>query len=462
MTRRLPFAGVRPLVAKDARILRRSPLLVGLLVVYPLLVALLLGVALSGGPAKPTIALVDQVPQDQSTIDLGSDVLNLSQYAKDLVDGTNVVAVDSPADAEKLVRDGDAAGAVIIPRDTVDRLRKVLSLSGSDQLPTVRVLTNDADPIEARAIREMIAGRLADANAEIGARLIDVSSQYLGILTTGGNLRLFGSSREIIGLQSAADILGRVAARLPAGSDRDDVLRVQRFAEMAVSNMEMAQPLLRSVADPIAVERSSVTGPAVSLDVYAAAVAATVSLLLVAVFLGAGLIALEREDRTFGRLLRSSVAVRTLLTAKTLLAGGLSACVGLVVCAGLAVFLGLDAGRSPLWLLAVVAGGVASGALGVALGALATEVRAASLLAILVLVPVIVLGLVPDGATSNAVGTVIDVASAVVPFRAALDLVTAALAHGPVIAPLIHLIVLIAAWSLVAGWAVRRTSRRPA
>lgn len=451
---------VGPLVAKDARILRRSPLLVGLLVVYPLLVALLLGVALAGGPAKPTIALVDQVPADRSTIDLGSDVLDLRAYAAELVDGTNVERVDSPAEAERMVRDGDAAGAVIIPPDTIDRLRKVLSLTGSDELPTIRVLTNDADPLRARAIREMVAGRLADANAEIGARLIDVSSQYLGILTTGGNLRLFGSSREIIGLQTAAEILGRVAARLPPGTDRDDVVRVQEFAEMAVRNMQLAQPLLRSVADPIAVERSSVTGPAVELDVYAAAVAAAVSLLLVAVFLGAGLVALEREDRTFGRLLRSTVSIPGLLTAKTTLAGGLAAAVALVVCAGLALFLDLDAGRIPLWLLAVLAAGAACGALGVALGALAPEVRAASLLAILVLVPVVVLGLVPDGATSDAIATVIDAVSAIVPFRPALDLVTSALAHGPVVGPLVHLLVLAVAWSAVGWWGVRRTARR--
>jgi ABC-type multidrug transport system permease subunit len=460
VSRRGPVRGVRPLVAKDARILRRSPLMVALLVVYPLLVALLLGVALSGEPAKPTIALVDQVPAERSTIDLGSDVLDLRAYARELVAGSDVVTVDSPAEAERMVRDGDAAGAVIIPPDTIDRLRKVLSLSGSDDLPTVRVLTNDSDPVRARAIREMVSGRLADANAEIGSRLIDVSSQYLGILTTGGDLRLFGSSREIIGLQRAADILGRVAERLPSGQDRTDVLRVQQFAEMAVRNMEMAQPLLRSVADPIAVERSSVTGPAVPLDIYAAAVAAAVSLLLVAVFLGAGLVALEREDRTFGRLLRSAVSVRTLLAAKTLLSGGLATLVALVVCAGLAVFLGLDAARIPLWLLATLAGGIACGALGVALGALAPEVRAASLLAILVLVPVIVLGLVPDDATSSAVGTVIDGVSALVPFRAALDLVTSALAHGPVAGPLIHLVVLAAAWSLVGWWGVRRTARR--
>ncbi len=455
MSRRRSVAG--PLIAKDARILRRSPLLVGLLVVYPLLVATLLGLALAGGPAQPTLVLVDQVPADRNSIDLGSQVLDVGAYAEQLVDGTTVVRADTPAEAERMVRDGDAVGAVIVPPDTVDRLRKVLSLAGSEDLPTVRVLTNDADPVQARAIREMIAGRLADANAEIGARLIDVSSQYLDVLTTGGDLRLFGSSRQIIGLQSAAEILGRVAERLPPGSDRADVERVQRFALMAVRNMEMAQPLLRSVADPIAVERTSVTGPAVPLDVYAAAVAAAVSLLLVAVFLGAGLIALEREDRTFGRLLRSAVGVRSLLTAKTLLAGSLAALVALVVCAGLAIFLGLDAGRIPLWLAAVLVAGPAGAALGVALGAIAAEVRAASLLAILVLVPVIVLGLVPTGAASGVAAAAVDVVSAAFPFRPALDAVTAALAHGPLVGPLLHLLALVVAWSAIGWWGVRRT-----
>jgi len=47
---------MRWLLAKDLRILRRSPLLVTLLVLYPLVVALLVGVALSSGPSKPPVS----------------------------------------------------------------------------------------------------------------------------------------------------------------------------------------------------------------------------------------------------------------------------------------------------------------------------------------------------------------------------------------------------------------------
>ena len=47
---------------KDLQILRRSPLLVALLVLYPILISVLIGLALSGGPDKPRVAFVNLVP----------------------------------------------------------------------------------------------------------------------------------------------------------------------------------------------------------------------------------------------------------------------------------------------------------------------------------------------------------------------------------------------------------------
>lgn len=456
------IGAVATLVAKDARILRRSPVLVGLLVVYPLLVALLLGLALSGGPAKPRIALVNQVPASASKVDLGDQQIDAQSYVRTLAEGTRTVEVRTREEAVRLVREGDVVGAIVLPSDTLDRLRRVLSLGGSNDLPTIEVLTNDADPVRATALRELVKARLADANAEIGRRLINVAGQYLGVLTDGGNLRLFGLSGDILGLRQATEILERTARGLPPGAARDDIERVRHFSQLAVDNMASAAPLLQSVADPIRIEQRSVTGPAVSLDVYAAAVAATVSLLLVAVLLGAGLVALEREERTFGRLVRSAVPARALLGAKASLAGAAGAAVALVVSAGLALFLDLDPGRIPLWLLAGVATGAACGTLGVALGSLGSggaDLRAASLLAILLIVPVAVIGLVPDGTASAGIQTLIDVVSGAFPFRPGLRLVTAALEHGAVVGPLLHLVALTVGWSIVGWLALRRIDR---
>ncbi|WP_320668530.1 ABC transporter permease [Patulibacter defluvii] len=449
-----------PLAAKDARILRRSPLLVGLLVIYPLAVALLLGLALSRGPAEPKVALVNQVAAADSTVDLGGETLDARTYALRLMKNTRPVSVATREQALRMVRDGDVVGAIVIPPKTVEQLRGVLSLNGERRLPTIEVLTNDADPVRASALRELIQARLADANAEIGKRLIGVGGSYLGVLLNGGNLRLLGLSGDILGLRQASEILKRAAAELPRGGTRGDVERVGRFAQLAVDNLAFAVPILDSIADPIRIHRTSVTGPAVSLDVYAAAVAVAVSLLLVATLLGAGLVALEREERTFGRLVRAAVRPGVLLGSKTLLAGATGAVVGLLVAGGLALFLGLDPARIPLWLVAAAAAGVACGALGVALGALAPEVRAASLLAILLLVPVVVIGLVPEGTVSSLVGTVIDVVSGAFPFRPGLRLVTAALEHGAFWGPLLHLLLLAVAWSAVARVAIVRSGAR--
>jgi ABC-2 type transport system permease protein len=48
------------LLRKDGLILRRSPLLLGMLLTYPLLIALLVGLVAGYANAKPRVALVDE------------------------------------------------------------------------------------------------------------------------------------------------------------------------------------------------------------------------------------------------------------------------------------------------------------------------------------------------------------------------------------------------------------------
>ena len=95
--------------------------------------------------------------------------------------------------------------------------------------------------------------------------------------------------------------------------------------------------------------------------------------------------------------------------------------------AGLGLFVDLDWGRFPLWLVAVVAGALAFAALGLAIGALTREVRAASLLAFMLSLPLAFLALVPSGAVAPALYDVIRAVSAVFPFKPTLDALDAAL-----------------------------------
>jgi len=90
---------LRWLLLKDIQILRRSPLLVTLLVVYPIVIALLIGFALSRGPQKPRVAFLNQVPPAASTINIGGTSINVSKYSNELFKSIKPIAVHSRAEA---------------------------------------------------------------------------------------------------------------------------------------------------------------------------------------------------------------------------------------------------------------------------------------------------------------------------------------------------------------------------
>jgi len=169
------------------------------------------------------------------------------------------------------------------------------------------------------------------------------------------------------------------------------------------------------------------------------------------------MLALERDEHAFARLVRGLVSRTTLLTEKIVLAAGCAAATALLMTAGVSAFVSLDWSRSPLWVVALAVGGLAFGALGTAIGALAREVRAASLLAILLALPIAFLALVPSGAVSEGLFDALRVISALFPFRAALDATDAALNDaGGLGAPLAHLAALTLGWSVVARAALQR------
>ena len=94
--------------------------------------------------------------------------------------------------------------------------------------------------------------------------------------------------------------------------------------------------------------------------------------------------------------------------------------------AGIGAFVGLEWSRVGQWLVALAFGGLAFAALGVAIGALAREVRAASLLSFLLSLPLAFLALVPAGAVAGGLYDAIRAISFVFPYKAALEALDAA------------------------------------
>jgi ABC-2 type transport system permease protein len=179
--------------------------------------------------------------------------------------------------------------------------------------------------------------------------------------------------------------------------------------------------------------------------------------MFVCMLLAAGGIALEREEHTLARLLRGPVSRWTLLSEKALLAAACALAVAFALLALVGAFVALDWSRAALWLLALLAGAVAFGAVGVAIGALAREVRASSLLAILLSLPLAFLALVPGGALAGGLHDVIDVISFAFPFKPALQALDAAVNRSspslPV--PLLHLAGLSACFAVLARAGLR-------
>jgi hypothetical protein len=447
---------VRWLLVKDLQILRRSPLLVALLVIYPIAISVLMGLVLSGGPDKPRVAFANLVAPGEGEVSLGGARLDVADYADELFESIDPVRVSTRAEAVEKLRSGEVLGALIVPADAARRLQATIDLAGGAP-PAVEVLYNAEDPVKRRFVEATIESRLSDANQALSQRLTRIAAGYLRIIVEGGRFSVLGRPFDVLGLRRSETILRATIAGLPRGDpSRVALEQVRRFAELAAGNLDVSEPILASVATPVRVRQTVIDGARTPLDSFAVAVAVTVSLMFVTLLLAAGMLALEREENAFGRLVRGLVTRTQLLAEKIVLAAVCSLAVTLLMLAGLGLFVDLEWSRAPLWLAALAAAALGFAALGVAIGGLAREVRAASLLALLLSLPMAFLALVPSGSVDQGLFGVITVVSAAFPFEPALDALDAALNGGGLADPLLHLGALTVAFGTLARVLLRR------
>ncbi len=439
------------LLGKDVRILRRSPVLVALLIVYPIAIAVLIGLALSSSPALPRVAFLNEIPPSQATIQLGSEKINTTRYEQELFQAIQPVPVGSVAQALADVRNGSTIAALIIPPDLPEEL------ASAAQTAYVKVIYN-GNAVNQSLVETAIEAKLAQANGLLAAQLSQVADSYINLLLTGGSLHFLGSTYDVLGLVRARTMLLAIADALPASSPlRARIDTVENFAQIAVSHLGGSKKVIAAVAAPIAVRQQVLSGRRTPLSNYAVAVAVAVSLMFVCILLASGMLALEREENTLGRLRRGLVSKGQLLAEKALLAAVLAVAVSFAMLCGIGLFVPLGWGRIGLWLLAMCGGGLAFAALGVAMGAVVREVRAASLLVLLVSLPLVFLALVPGGSVSSELDDVIRVVSAVFPFKAALEALDAAInqSQPSLTVALAHLAALIAGFGVLARLALR-------
>ncbi|HXR13423.1 MAG TPA: ABC transporter permease [Solirubrobacteraceae bacterium] len=445
------MAAIRWLLEKDIRILRRSPVLSLLLIVYPAVVAVLIGLALSRGPGLPRVAFLNEIPPSQSVISLGKTRIDINSYERHLFQALTLVTVKTRAQALADVRDGTTLAALIIPASLPHRL------ASGEETAYIQVVYNGS-AINQELVQSAIDSKLGQANALLAAQLEKVAGSYIDLLLSGGKLSFLGETFNVLGLRASAQVLNAVLAGLPAHSPLHARLApVANFAKIAVTNLGTSKAVIGAVAAPVVARNQYVNGRRTPLDFYAVAVAVTVSLMFVCLLLASGMLALEREENTLERLRRGLVAPGALLGEKALLAAAAATAVGFAMLAGIGIFVTLDWSRAGLWLLAVAGGSLAFATLGVALGGLVRDVRAASLLALLVSFPLVFLALVPAGAVASGLYDAIRVVSAVFPFKPAFEAVDAAVNRSSpgVWVSLAHLGALIAGFGALARFGLR-------
>jgi hypothetical protein len=461
------------MLRKDLLILARSRLLVGVLVVYPIAVALLIGLAISRAPSKPKVAVLNLAPPGAS-VELGARRLGIGHYYGGLFKRVQVVPVSTRAQAVAEVKSGRVLAAIVIPANIATRLSSVTSQG------QVEVIYN-GEALEQSFVHSTIEAALSQANLELSNQIRGLAARVIGDLLKGGSLGVPGTPQNLPGLRRIPGILHGVLRRQPPGAQRAALARVAEFAEFAAQNLGLSSRVLTTVSRPIAVRSTLLHGRRTPLDAYAVVVAVSISLMFVCVLLAAGGIALEREEGTLSRLVRGSgadhspreglrrargggvwggalISRELLLAEKLVLAAGCSLVLAFAMLAGIGAFVGLQWSRVPQWLLALAAGAVAFGALGVAIGALAREVRAASLLAFLLSLPLAFLALVPAGAVASGLYDAIRVISLVFPYKAALQALDAAVnrsAPGLAIS-LAHLLALAVLFGALARLGLRR------
>jgi ABC-type multidrug transport system permease subunit len=441
---------MRWMLRKDLRILARSRVMVGVLILYPVAVALLIGLAISRAPAKPKVAIVNLSPPS-ATVELGGTRLNVGHYYSGLFSQVQAVALHTRAQAARAVEDGRVLAAVVIPANIASRLSSVTSQG------QVEVLYN-GEALEQSFVHSTIESSLAQANLELSNQIRRLAARVIGALVKGGNLGVSGAPQNLPGLESIPGTLRRIIARQPPGTERTQLRQLAEFAEFASQNLGISRQVLSTVSQPIQVRNTLLHGRRTPLDDYAVVVAVSISLMFVCVLLAAGGIALEREEHTLARLVRGLLSREQLIAEKLLLAASCALVVAFAMLAGIGAFVGLEWSRVGQWLAALALAALAFAALGVAIGALAREVRAASLLAFLLSLPLAFLALVPAGAVAGGLYDVIRAISLVFPYKAALQALDAAVNRSsPGLAvSLAHLLALTALFGALARIGLRR------
>jgi len=407
------------LLAKDLRVLGRSPVLLVAFILYPLLIAALVGFVIRFAGERPRIAFVDldNLPE---TLVVGGESFAVQRVLDEVDDEVELIPL-SLKEADHRLENGRVVAAIVVPRGFASTLR------GLVRSPTL-ILKTARGGLAGRAELEMQA-LVYQLNRILQERYIATNLAYIELLVKGGHGNFVGNEFDVIGLGKAASYLEELEGATADPKTLELIRELQIFVREVTLAVDETASALDSVANPIELETESGGGRTWLLSAQVQAYAFALSLAFVCVLLAAASIASERDENVLGRLARGLVRLGELVVAKIALATALALALGIALAVVFGIVIeaadltgGQPWRRLPLLLVGLLLAGAAFGAFGVLVGVIAREARTASLVGFLVALPLVLIGLLPEGASTVAGGI-----SAAFPLAHAVDFFEAAL-----------------------------------
>jgi hypothetical protein len=373
------------LTRKDLVSLRRAPLVVVLLACYPLLIAGLVGLVAGYANARPRVAVVDL-----DHIPAQTKIAGHTYHIKGLIDevAKNVrISWMTKPQAEQALRTGEVVGVITIPRGFLADLKSTV-VSPTLEFETTR------GGISPRVSQQMQA-LVYNLNLKLQESYIKDAVRYISLIRKGGKANFLGRNLDVLGIEKAR-------ALIAADKKNPNTPTLLSFLDTAESALRVSQVSARAVAEPIKLTIETHRGRSwlFSAQMQAYALALTISILALA--LAAAVTASERDENVACLLGRGLVSRMSLLSAKIMLATIVSLGIGLALLLAFGAIVDLGNisggqpwGRIPLVLAGVLLFGAGLGAIGTLIGALAREGRSATLGALLVALPIVLLGLIP-------------------------------------------------------------------
>jgi hypothetical protein len=390
---------VRLLLGKDLRILGRSPALLVALVLYPLLIAILVALVARFAADKPRVGFVDNddIPAE---LTVGGQTFDVSEVIDEVETEVDLIPL-TEEEAEERLRTGDIVAAIVVPRGFVSRLQSLV------RQPTL-VLRITRGGLAGRVERQTEA-LVYNLNRNLQDAYIEANLEYVELLRRGGRGEFLGNEFDIVGLEGAERILASLRSGRDDPAEQREIAELQSFVDEAELALAQSEETLRATANPIVLRLDDAGRREWFLSAQVQAYALALTLALLSILVAAAGIASERDENVLGRLTRGLVRLGELVAEKIafVMVVGVALGLALVLVLGAAIELSGSTAfaswvRLPVMVLGLAVAAAAFGAFGVLLGVLARETRTAALVALLVALPLVLLGSLPEVAVSPA------------------------------------------------------------